>query len=282
MIIRFFTKFRLLNNFNDMKIRKLLQLLTVILLLNSCSTPKVAYFQDVLPGTSSQVSQALDIRVRPEDQLSIIVNCKDPQLANLFNLSYTPQRIGQFNSTDGNQAQGISGYLVNKDGNIDFPVVGTIHVAGLSREEIAVHIKNELISKDLVKDPVVTVNFQNMTYSVMGEVTRPGRFNIDKDHITLLEALSAAGDLTIYGNRSKVLVQREEGDKRIFHQVNLNSAKDLHASPVYYLQQNDVVYVEPNNMKARQATVNGNNVRSASFWMSLTSLLTTISVLIFK
>ena len=265
-----------------MKIRKLLQLLTVILLLNSCSTPKVAYFQDVLPGTSSQVSQTLDIRVRPEDQLSIIVNCKDPQLANLFNLSYTPQRIGQFNSTDGNQAQGISGYLVNKAGNIDFPVVGTIHVAGLSREEIASHIKNELISKDLVKDPVVTVNFQNMTYSVMGEVTRPGRFNIDKDHITLLEALSAAGDLTIYGNRSKVLVQREEGEKRTFYQVNLNSAKDLHASPVYYLQQNDVVYVEPNNMKARQATVNGNNVRSASFWMSLTSLLTTISVLIFK
>ena len=264
-----------------MKIRKLLQLFTVILLLNSCSTPKVAYFQDVLPGTSAQVSKSLDIRVRPEDQLSIIVNCKDPQLANLFNLSYTPLRIGQFNSTEG-QSQGISGYLVDKSGNIDFPVVGKIHVEGLSREEIAAHIKNELISKDLVKDPVVTVNFQNMTYSVMGEVAHPGRFNIDKDHVTLLEALSAAGDLTIYGNRSRVLVQREEGDKRVFHQVNLNSAKELHASPVFYLQQNDVVYIEPNNMKARQATVNGNNVRSASFWMSLTSLLTTISVLIFK
>ena len=264
-----------------MKIRKLLQLLTVIFLLNSCSTPQVAYFQDVLPGTSAQVSKSLDIRVRPEDQLSIIVNCKDPQLANLFNLSYTPLRIGQYHSTEG-QSQGISGYLVDKSGNIDFPVVGKIHVEGLSREEIASHIKNELISKDLVKDPVVTVNFQNMTYSVMGEVAHPGRFNIDKDHITLLEALSAAGDLTIYGNRSRVLVQREEGDKRVFHQVNLNSAKDLHASPVFYLQQNDVVYIEPNNMKARQATVNGNNVRSASFWMSLTSLLTTISVLIFK
>ena len=152
----------------------------------------------------------------------------------------------------------------------------------MTREEIALCIKEELISKNLVKDPVVTVEFMNLTVSVLGEVANPGRFNIDKDRLTLLDALSMAGDLTVYGKRENVLVQREENGKKTLHQVNLNSGYDLYASPVYYLQQNDIVYVEPNSMKARQATVNGNNVRSASFWMSLASLLTTITVLIVK
>ena len=143
-------------------------------------------------------------------------------------------------------------------------------------------IKEELVSKNLVKDPVVTVEFMNLTVSVLGEVASPGRFNIDKDKLTLLDALSMAGDLTVYGKRENVLVQREENGKQTLYQVNLNSGYDLYASPVYYLQQNDIVYVEPNSMKARQATVNGNNVRSASFWMSLASLLTTITVLIVK
>ena len=176
----------------------------------------------------------------------------------------------------------MSGYTINKDGNIDFPVLGHIHVAGMTREEIASYIKEELVSKNLVKDPVVTVEFMNLTVSVLGEVATPGRFNIDKDRLTLLDALSMAGDLTVYGKRENVLVQREENGKKTLYQVNLNSGYDLYASPVYYLQQNDIVYVEPNSMKARQATVNGNNVRSASFWMSLASLLTTITVLIVK
>ena len=150
------------------------------------------------------------------------------------------------------------------------------------RHKIASYIKEELVSKNLVKDPVVTVEFMNLTVSVLGEVANPGRFNIDKDKLTLLDALSMAGDLTVYGKRENVLVQREENGKQTLYQVNLNSGYDLYASPVYYLQQNDIVYVEPNSMKARQATVNGNNVRSASFWMSLASLLTTITVLIVK
>lgn len=122
----------------------------------------------------------------------------------------------------------------------------------------------------------------NLSVNVMGEVNRPGRYNIDKDHLTILDALSQAGDLTIYGKREKVLVLRNENGTQRVYGINLCSADHLYSSPVYYLQQNDVVYVEPNDTKARQSTVNGNNVRSTSFWISLASLLTTISVLIFK
>ena len=131
-----------------------------------------------------------------------------------------------------------------------------------------------MVLKPMAKEGVNSCGFLSsfipVSYThLLGEVANPGRFNIDKDRLTLLDALSMAGDLTVYGKRENVLVQREENGKKTLHQVNLNSGYDLYASPVYYLQQNDIVYVEPNSMKARQATVNGNNVRSASFWMSL-------------
>lgn len=263
-----------------MRITNILRVSVAAALLSSCATPKIAYFQDIQPGTAEEVSNATEIRVRPEDKISILVNSKDPLLTDLFNLPIISRQIGMTTGTS--NSQGISGYTVNKEGDIDFPVLGHIHVSGMTREEIAAHIKHELISQDLVKDPVVTVEFMNLTVSVLGEVVHPGRFSIDKDRLTLLDAISMAGDLTVYGKRDNVLVQRDENGKKVLYKVNLNSGHDLYASPVYYLQQNDIVYVEPNSVRARQATVNGNNVRSASFWMSLASLLTTITVLIVK
>lgn len=263
-----------------MKIGTILRVLAAAALLGSCATPKVAYFQDVEPGTPEQVLNRLDIRVRPEDKISIIVNSKDPLLMELFNLPTVSRQIGSGSS--GSNSQGVSGYTVDKSGNIDFPVLGAVHVAGMTREEIASYIKAELVEKNLVKDPIVTVEFQNLTVSVLGEVANPGRYNIDKDRLSLLDAISMAGDLTVYGKRDNVLVQREENGRKVLYKVDLNSGLDLYASPVYYLQQNDVIYVEPNSMKARQATVNGNNIRSASFWISLASLLVTVTVLIVK
>lgn len=265
-----------------MRITNILRVSVAAALFSSCATPKIAYFQNIQPGTAEEVSSATEIRVRPEDKISILVNSKDPLLANLFNLPIVSRQIGTVSSASSSNSQGISGYTVNKEGDIDFPVLGPVHVAGMTREEIAAHIKHELISQDLVKDPVVTVEFMNLTVSVLGEVVHPGRFSIDKDRLTLLDAISMAGDLTVYGKRDNVLVQRDENGKKVLYKVNLNSGHDLYASPVYYLQQNDIVYVEPNSVRARQATVNGNNVRSASFWMSLASLLTTITVLIVK
>lgn len=248
-------------------------------LLSSCgSSREIVYFQDLQPGKSEiTLPEAQAITVQPEDKISIVVNSRDPQLANLFNLSVMTRSVGQIG-----QGGGTSGYTVDAEGNIEFPVLGTVHVGGKTRKEIASVIKEQLIQHNLVKDPLVTVEFMNLTVTVMGEVNSPGRYSIDKDRVTLLDALGMAGDLTIYGKRENVLVMREEGGVQRVYGVNLCSGEQLYTSPVYYLRQNDVVYVEPNNMRARQSTVNGNNVRSTSFWLSLASFLMSIGVLIFR
>ena len=255
--------------------------------LTSCgSSKKVVYFQDLKPGeTEIQLPEVKAITVRPEDKISIIVNSRDPQLTDLFNLPYVSRQLGQSLSRNGittGTSQGVSVYTVNAEGEIDFPVLGKIKVAGMKREEIAETVKNKLITENLVKDPVVTVEFANLCISVLGEVNHPGRFSIDRDRLTILDALSMAGDLTIYGNRYKVMVLRQEGDIQRVYGIDLTSGNHIYTSPAYYLQQNDVVYVEPNDVKARQSTVNGNNVRSTSFWISLASLLTSVAILIFN
>lgn len=263
-------------------------MMTGMLAFNSCSSSKeVVYFQDLRPGESEiKLPEVQPITVRPEDKISIIVNSRDQELTNLFNLPYVTKRLGQpalKNGISGStNDQGVSGYTVDAEGNIDFPVLGKVHVEGMQRGEIAETIKNELVNKNLVKDPVVTVEFMNLSVSVMGEVNNPGRFSIDRDRITILDALSLAGDLTIYGNRSKVLVLREENGIQRTYGIDLTSGEYVYTSPAYYLQQNDLVYVEPNAVRARQSTVNGNNVRSTSFWISLASLLTSIGILIFN
>lgn len=266
-------------------LKRCLLLAACAALLSSCATPKeVVYFQDLqqTDGTLAAV-QAKEIRVRPDDKISIIVNSRDPQLTDLFNLPYVSRQLGQtlrsVTSTYG-QSQGVSGYTVDSEGNIDFPVLGKIHVEGMTREEIGRCIKDELIGQDLVKDPIVTVEFMNLTVSVMGEVAKPGRYAIERDRITILDALSMAGDLTIYGRRDAVMVQRMEGDTLQVYQLNLVSGQDVYNSPAFYLQQNDLVYVAPNDVKVRESTVNGNNIRSTSFWISLGSMLTSVAVLI--
>ena len=265
-----------------MNLCKNLLLAASVILLAACSTSKnITYFQDLRPGESElTLAVPVEIKIQPKDKLSILVNSQDPRLTNLFNLPIFTQQIGQEGNTG--SSRGVSGYTVDTDGNIDFPVLGQLHIAGMTREEVAAYIKKELQSHDLIKDPVVIVEYMNLSISVMGEVNRPGRYNIEKDELTILDALSQAGDLTIFGKREKVLVLRKENGKQRVYGINLCSGEHLYTSPVYYLQQNDVVYVEPNETKSRQSTVNGNNVRSTSFWISLASLLTSIAVLIAK
>ena len=260
-------------------------LLASVATLSSCGSSKqVVYFQDLKPGeTEIKLPEVKTITVRPEDKITIIVNSRDPQLTDLFNLPYVTRQLGITSTVyTTRNSQGVSAYTVDADGEIDFPVLGKIYVAGMKREEIAECIKNELIKENLVKDPVVTVEFANLCISVLGEVNNPGRFSIDRDRLTVLDALSMAGDLTIYGNRNKVMVLRQEGEVQRVYGLDLTSGNHVYTSPAYYLQQNDVVYVEPNAVKARQSTVNGNNVRSTSFWISLASLLTSIGILIFN
>ena len=267
-----------------MKFCKILSLTLMVLAAVSCSTPKeISYFQDLQPGvTELTITDPVEIKVRPKDKLSILVNAQDPKLTNMFNLPIVSQQIGQESTGSSGTIRGVSGYTVDSFGDINFPVLGKIRVEGMTREQIAEYLTGQLKEQELIKDPVVTVEFMNLGVSVLGEVNRPGRISINRDNLTILDALSEAGDLTIFGKREKVLVLRQENGKQRVYGINLCSADQLYTSPVYYLQQNDVVYVEPNDTKSRQSTVNGNTVRSTSFWISLASLITSIAVLIAK
>lgn len=259
-----------------MRFCKILPLVVTVLMAVSCSAPKeIAYFQDLQPGvTELTVTSPVEIKVRPKDKLSILVNSQDQKLNELFNLQ---------NPSSSNSSNRVElGYTVDSDGFITFPVLGKVRVGGMTREQIAGYLTEQIKERELIKDPVVIVEFMNLCVSVLGEVNRPGRIDIDRDNMTILDALSEAGDLTIFGKREKVLVLRHENGKQRVYGINLCSADHIYNSPVYYLQQNDVVYVEPNNTKARQSTVNGNTVRSTSFWLSLASFLTSIVVLIAK
>lgn len=242
----------------------------------ACTSPKeVIYLQDVQPLKQQVIEQKYEMVIHEDDLLSIMVNSKDPELALPFNMPMVTYQLGTSGSSTGQQR--VLGYLVDTDGNIDFPILGKIHVAGITRKDLVKFIKQNLMEQDLIKDPIVTVQFMNFKISVMGEVAHPGSFTIASDRVTLLEALSMAGDLTIYGRRDRVAVIREDHEKRTILYHDLRSS-DIFNSPCYYLQQNDIVYVEPNKAKAGQSGINQNN--SASVWLSAVSILASIVTLI--
>ena len=141
---------------------------------------------------------------------------------------------------------------------------------------MAKYIKQELLDRKMVQDPTVIVDFNNLQISVLGEVNSPGKYEIKKDKYTIIDAISSAGDLKITGKRDCIMVLREENGIQKSYTVDLNNAAQLYSSPVYYLQQNDIVYVEPNSMKSGSASINSNTLRSTSFWFSTVSLLLTL------
>lgn len=249
-------------------------LLCTTTLLMACSAPKeILYLQDISLIKEESINKNYEVIIHKDDLLAIIVNSKDPELALPFNMPLISYQIGSQNVGQ----QRLVGYLVNQDGNIDFPILGEIHVEGLTRMQVTELIKKRLISEELIKDPIVTVQFLNFKVSVIGEVGRPGTFDISGDRITLLEALSMAGDLTIYGRRDRVAVIREKDGKRSILYHDLRSS-DIFQSPCYYLQQNDIVYVEPNKAKTGQSRINSNN--SVGVWLSGVSVLASITSLL--
>lgn len=260
-----------------------LKLLVLVLCLSlaSCKTyKKINYLQDVKVNTSEQIAENLGIRIQPKDMLSIVVSSKTPELAAVFNLPVVSYQAGS-EIVAGGSSMRLLGYVVDNSGCIDFPILGKIDVAGLTRWELQEKIKKMIIDEGLMKDFVVTVEFMNFKISVMGEVNAPGAYTINGDKVTLLEALSMARDLTIFGKRDAVYVIREENGTRTTYQVDLRSAS-LFESPAFYLRQNDVVYVEPNKVRAGQSTINENSLKSVSLWISISSFLTSLAVLIFK
>ena len=247
--------------------------LCLIAFLASCSAPKeVLYLQDIASIKEENIDKNYEVIIHKDDLLAILVNSKDPELALPFNMPVVTYQIGAQTTAQ----QRLLGYLVDQNGDIDFPILGKIHVEGLTRMQVTELIKQKLMSEDLIKDPIVTVQFLNFKVSVMGEVTRPGTFDISGDRITLLEALSMAGDLTIYGRRDRVAVIREKDGKRRILYHDLRSS-DIFQSPCYYFQQNDIVYVEPNKAKTGQSRINSNN--SVGVWLSAVSVLASITSL---
>lgn len=246
------------------------------LIMTACSTPKdVTYMQDVQNGTIIATAPSTAIKARPDDRLQIVVSSKDPALAALFNLSQP---------TTGTTSNNRDLYFsVDAKGDIQYPLIGPIHVAGMTRAEIAEYIRQLLVDRNLCRDATVTVEFANAGVNILGEVKNPGRYSLAHDRVTLLEGIALAGDLTIQGERHNVSVIREEIDgSQHVYRIDLTNAESLYGSPAYYLQQNDVVYIEPNDTRKRQRSVNGNSVYTPSFWISIASFLATVAVLIWN
>ena len=275
-----------------MKYSKLLCLFLIAWWMTNCSAPKnVAYFQNAEEIRNMTLQSEKPFRLRPKDKINIVVSSTDPLLVQQFNLTSVSQSMRPLGTTRTPQTSiggGTGGtsrilaYTVDEQGDIDFPVLGKVAVEGKTRQEVAAHIRNRLIERDLVKDPIITVEYVNLAVNVLGEVNRPGRIEIQKDYFTILDAIAAAGDLTISGQRENVMICREvDGEDQTFI-INLCDRQDVLMSPAFYLQQNDVIYVTPNPKRQRESISTGNTFSQPSFWISLTSLLTTIYAIFLK
>ena len=258
-------------------------------LLYSCSTPKdIAYFQNAmqLQGMALQAEQKF--RLRPEDKISIVVNSSNPMLEQQFTLTSRgnsndilgAETLPATVSSSGS-GNSIIAYTVDEQGTIDFPVLGKIRVEGMTREEVAAYIKERLIARELVSDPIVTVEYVNMSVNVLGEVSSPGNVPITKDHFTVIDALAKSGDLTINGNRRTVMVSRNNNGVNEVYQIDLTDMQKTMLSDGYYLQQNDLVYVTPNDKRKRDSTNTGNIFHTPYIWMSIISMLASL-IVIFK
>jgi len=265
--------------------KRLLSFLVVVstLMLTGCKTREtIVYLQDIPAADSTFVANAAQrIRIRPDDKISIIVNTSIPEMASAFNLAVPYRYIGGQSASSGQSQTAF--YTVDAGGEIDFPVLGKLKVAGMTRQEIEEHIKKCLLERELLKDAVVSVEYGNLAFSVLGEVQAPGKYTFNRDCITLLDAISMAKDLTITGRRDNVLVTRtDDNGNQQTYRVDLRNAQSLYTSPVFCVQQNDIIYVEPNTARIRQSSVAGNTIQNPSFWISVASLLTTITALIIR
>ena len=252
-------------------------LLTIVLLGSCGSTKNVAYFQNSNEVDLSQSQMLYDARIMPKDQLTITVSATDAEAAVPFNLTVpTPYSVGQRSSYS--QAM-LQMYLVDNEGNINFPIIGQVHPGGLTKSEAEHRIQTKILPYMAEgQNPIVTVRMSTYQISVLGEVARPGTFAVSREKITLLEALAQAGDLTIYGQRENVKLIREDATgKKSIHEINLNDA-NLINSPYYYLQQNDQIYVTPNKVKAQNSSVGS----MTTLWFSATSILISLTSLLYN
>ena len=248
----------------------------MILMLASCAgSKKVAYFQNAVDGVVKQSEGLYDAKIMPKDILTITVSTTNPEAATPFNLtiSNTLNATGQMYSGSGV----LQTYLVDNNGEIEYPVVGNIKVAGLTKNECQELVKSKIkafLAED--EDPIVTVRMSSYRVTIIGEVRSPGVIPVGTEKMSILEALASAGDLTIYGKRDNVMLIREEANgQKTVHRLNLNDANII-SSPYYYLQQNDIVYVEPNGVQAKNSAIGS----STTIWFSFVGIVTSVASLL--
>lgn len=248
----------------------------VMALTTSCTSYKnVPYLQNSKELVKINQTPALyDARVQPKDLLTIVVTSKNAAASAPYNLLMP--NIYEEHSSLATQPS-LQTYLVNNDGNIEFPVLGTLHVGGLTQTEIEKMILDK-IKHNFTETPIVTVRFANFKISVLGEVTAPGTYTIKNEKVNIFEALSLAKDMTIYGKRDNVKLIREDATgKKEIHELNLNDVSIIN-SPYYYLQQNDVLYVTPNKAKAKNSDIGS----STTLWFSATSIMISLTSLLYN
>ena len=251
----------------------------VAMLMTSCSAPQnVAYIKNSDQIDLSQSEFLYDARIMPKDVLTITVSTVNPDAAAPFNLIVRPT-LNSISSTIGTSGGSLQTYLVDNDGTIEFSVLGTLKVGGLTKSECEKMVHDKILPYLNAKEnPVVTVRMANYKISVLGEVNRPGVFTVNNEKINIFEALAQAGDLTIYGVRDNVKLIRENANgRKEIHTIILNDA-NLINSPYYYLQQNDILYVEPNNVKSQNSKVG----QVTTLWFSATSILISLTSLLYN
>jgi polysaccharide export outer membrane protein len=252
-----------------LKMKLTLILGAAVLFLSSCSTKKdVVYFQDVSDYETLIDETQFVPKFKVDDVVSIFISTLNPEASAPFNLF----RGGSTGGLGGGMAQQVD-YLVDQNGNIDFPVIGQIKIAGLSSDELRELLKGKL--SDYLKDPIINIRLQNFSISVLGQVNRPGTYPVNGEQITILEAIGMAGDLNIKGMRHNILVIREFNGTFVHHRIDLTT-KEAMKSPVFYLTQNDVVYVEPNKSAITSSSLDNR----ATIAISIASVLITSSVLL--
>lgn len=265
--------------------RTLLMSATALALTACHSREKVLYFQDMVVDTPEVAQAPQYIRIEPGDKLSIIVSSSDPQVASVFNLiamdrgaGLTTQSGGNRKSGGGSSNNGLGLYTVNDRGNIDFPILGELHISGLTRQEASEFIKKKLIDGKYVTDPVVTVEFANLHFSIIGD-TGSSMYSISDDQINIIEALAMAGDLNITAERDQIYVIRTENGLRTTTRVDMRT-KDIFNSPVYYLKQNDIIYVVPNGKKTGEYSINENQWKNPFIYATAFTTIIGIATLV--
>ena len=251
--------------------KKISLLLTLPLYLYSCASRKnLVYFQESTEATGTVLTNSYTPKFKPDDFLFIVVYGADDNSVKPFNLPLSNNVTNRGYSVG---APANQGFLINEKGEIDFPILGTIKIGGLDRSQ-AIELLKEKI-KPYINNPIINIQIQNFKITVLGEVRNPGTFTIPNERITLLEAIGLAGDLNITGVRNNVLVIREENGQKKEFKIDLTT-KEVFNSPAYYLNQNDVVYVQPNQAKANSSII---SAASSVFISSATLLITMINIL---